>query len=126
MTNLIQPVDPHMSDAFVECHADGHQWRHQGFVGAPTWKPPFGMNGAVARYSVCQNCGGERARWYTRSGEVQNRYKMRDGYYHKRSTPDDYAPTRLEYRQRVVVTLFEQFAASIEQAPKRARKAAAR
>jgi hypothetical protein len=57
-------------------------------------------------------------RWYTRSGEVVNRYRMADGYYHKRSTPDDAAPSRLEWRQQLVITLFDDLGT-----PKRTRKA---
>lgn len=125
MSDLVQPVAARREAAFLECHADGHQWRHEGFVGAPDWTPPFGMHGAIARHSICTNCGAERARWYTRSGEVQNRYKHQEGYLHKRSAPDDYAPSRLEYRQRLVVDLFAAFADSIDAAPKRTRKRAA-
>jgi hypothetical protein len=52
-----------------------------------------------------------------------NKYKMADGYYHQRTAPDDYAPSRLEYRKQLVVTLFEGFGAPIEAAPQRpARK----
>jgi hypothetical protein len=73
------------------------------------------MHGALARRSVCQNCGTERARWYTRSGAVENRYRHPDGYLHKRTAPDDFAPSRLDYRKKLVAGLFE------EQAP-RSRK----
>ena len=112
---------------FVECHADGHQWKHQGFVGSPDWRPPLGMHGAIARHSTCSNCTGERARWYTRSGEVLNTYRMPEGYYHKRQTPDDFAPTRQEWRQELVVSLFAEFEESVAKAPRKraaARKAA--
>jgi hypothetical protein len=122
---LVRPVSAKLKSAFLECHAEQHQWRHDGVVGAPDWMPPLGMQGAIARHSTCVSCGGERARWYTRSGEVINRYRMPDGYYHVRSTPDDYAPTRLEYRKQLVVTLFDQLDARDETATKRKRKAAA-
>lgn len=120
MTNLVQPVDRHREDAFVACHSEGHQWRHQGLIGAPDWMPPFGMMGAIARHSLCTSCGTERARWYTRSGEATNRYRAPEGYYHKRQTPDDYAPTRLEWRQRLVVTLFAQFEERTSETPRKA------
>lgn len=108
--SLIRPVT--MRDAFLDCHADGHQWHHQpGKVdpidAQPGLKPPWGTMTAVGRRSTCTSCGGERIRWYTRSGEVVNRYRMQDGYYHKRSTPDDTAPSRLDYRRQLVITLFD-------------------
>ena len=50
----------------------------------------------------------ERVRWYTRFGEVVNRYKAAEGYYHQRAKgDDDPAPTRLEWRQTLVATLFD-------------------
>lgn len=67
----------------------------------------------------------ERARWYTRSGEVQNTYKAAEGYYHRRQTPDDFAPTRQEWRQELVVSLFAEFEASVAKAPARGRRKAA-
>jgi hypothetical protein len=67
----------------------------------------------------------ERGRWYTRSGDVVNTYKPPEGYYHKRQSPDDYAPSRLEWRQELVVSLFAEFEESVGAAPrKRTRKAA--
>ena len=105
---LVQPVSPHLKTSFLDCHSDGHQWRHAGIVGYPEWTPPEGMQGAIARRSVCESCGTERARWYTRSGAVENRYRHPEGYLHKRQTPDDFAPTRLEYRQALVATLFKE------------------
>jgi hypothetical protein len=105
-------VSRSQEQAFLECHSDGRQWRHAGIVGAPEWMPPHGMHGAIARRSVCTSCGTERARWYTRSGEVENRYRHPEGYLHKRSAPDDYAPSRQDYRKRLVADLF----AEVEQA----------
>lgn len=83
------------------------------------------MQNAIARHSLCSNCSMERARWYTRSGEVTNTYKPAEGYYHKRSTPDDVAPTRREYRQELVVSLFAEFEQSVAKAPRRRQKARA-
>lgn len=112
--------------AFLDCHADGHQWRHEGVVGAPDWKPPLGMYGALARHSICTSCASERARWYTRSGEVINRYRYTDGYQHVRHGPDDEpAPTRLEYRQRLAFTLFAEVDAKAERAQRRRTRKAA-
>jgi hypothetical protein len=112
-------VNGDLERSLVECHADGHQWRHHGFVGAPDWTPPLGMHGAIARHSFCSSCGMERARWYTRSGEAVNRYKPREGYYYKRSAPDDFAPSRLEWRKTLVVSLFAEFEQAVDQAPRK-------
>ena len=122
--SLVRPVNQKLKDAYLECHGDGHQWRHEGFVGAPEWTAPFGMQGAIARHSICTNCGCERARWLTRRGEVQNRYKHPDGYLHKRSAPDDYAPSRLEYRRELAETMFAQFEEALAKAPRKAKPAA--
>lgn len=107
VTQLVQPVSPQLRFAFTECHADGHQWKHQGRVGAPDYSAPEGFGNAIGRLSVCTSCGSERVRWYTRSGDVVNRYKYRDGYAHKRSGVDDIAPSRLEWRQQLVISLFD-------------------
>ena len=127
MSDLVQPVATRREQQFLECHAEGHQWRHEGIVGAPHWTPPFGMQGAIARHSICTSCGTERARWYVRSGESQLRYRHPEGYLHKRSTPDDFAPSKLDYRQRVVVTLFAELEQRMAEPQKfrRARKSAA-
>lgn len=127
MADLIRPISEQQRERFAECHADGHQWRHEGIVGAPDWMPPLGMQSAIARHSICTSCGSERARWLTRSGEVLNRYRHADGYLHKRSAPDDFAPSRQEWRRQLAVTLFARFdeQASRQAAPRRARKRAA-
>jgi hypothetical protein len=83
------------------------------------------MQNAIARHSVCTNCTMERGRWYTRSGEVLNTYKPPEGYYHKRQAPDDYAPTRKEYRQELVVSLFAEFEAAMSKAPRKRKTASA-
>lgn len=107
MTQLVRKISREMRLAITSCHADGHQWQHQGRVGAPEYSAPFGFEESVGRLSVCASCGSERVRWYTRSGNATNRYRYADGYSHKRSSPDDDpAPSRLEWRQRLVVTLF--------------------
>lgn len=129
MTTLVQPSS--LEAAFLDCHSDGHQWRHtpgaidpseaEPGLSAPSWH-----HGCIGRRSVCQSCGGERIRWMTRSGEVVNRYRMREGYYYDRKVNDEPAPSRLEYRQRMVSTLFAEFEAAINSAPrKRAAKQAA-
>lgn len=107
--SLIQPASP-LREAFVSCHSEGHQWRHEGKVGGsePGMRPPFGWSDSVATHSVCTSCTSERFRWYTRSGEVIPRYHYADGYLHKkRSVEDEAAPTKQWWRQQLVVSLFE-------------------
>ena len=97
--SLVQPVSEALRDAYVACHSEGHQWRHEGRVGGsePGARPPHGMTDAVARRSVCTSCTSERFR-----------YHYADGYLHRKATPDDdAAPTRQWWRQQLVVTLFE-------------------
>lgn len=124
MTPLFEPVSPELRAAFLQCHTEGHQWRPAGRLGGSEAeaRPPFGMLDAVATVSQCVSCTSERFRWYTRSGELISRYRHAEGYLHKRADPDDVAPTRLEYRQRFVVTLFDEMT---PRAPARARKRAA-
>ena len=105
----VTPISKTLRQAFIDCHADGHQWRHEGLLGGsdPGARPPFTAHDSVARVSVCASCTSERFRWYTRSGEVINRYRHAEGYLHERTSEDDVAPTRQEWRQRLVVTLFD-------------------
>lgn len=129
MTQLFRPVDPHVTEAFVECHAEGHQWRPVGKLDpsqaepglrAPSWA----SSQCVGRLSQCVNCGGERVRWYTRSGEVVPRYRHREGYLHKREAGDtDPAPTRQDWRKRLVISLFDDLGTPEVQQPKRGRRA---
>jgi len=109
--SLVRPVSERLKGAFVACHSEGHQWRHEGRVVGGSEegvRPPYGMTDAVARYSTCTSCTSERFRWYTRSGEAINQYRYAEGYLHKKVRPDDEAaPTRQWWRQQLVVTLFE-------------------
>lgn len=119
VTQLVQPIAPQTRLAITTCHAEGHQWRHVGPVGAPEYSAPYGFESGVARLSTCANCDTKRVRWYTRAGDATNRYYYADGYSYRKTSPDDdAAPTRHEWRQRLVVTLF----GDVEQ-PKRKRAA---
>jgi hypothetical protein len=109
VTPLVQTAS-RLRDAFMSCHAEGHQWRHEGRIGGsdPGANPPFGAFDAVGRVSVCTSCGSERVRWYTRSAEAINRYKYADGYTHKKlRDDDDPAPTRFDWRKMMVRQLFD-------------------
>lgn len=110
---VIKPLRPALQQAFLDCHSEGHQWVHmKGTVdpalAEPGMRAPLDMRTAIGRRSTCSSCGCERVRWYTRSGEVVNRYRYLDGYLHQRTTEDDYAPSRLEWRQRLVTQLFDE------------------
>lgn len=72
-------------------------------------RAPYWASGTtVGRRSSCVSCGAERIRWYTRTGEVVNRYRYQDGYLHKRDAGDEEpAPSRQDWRKRLVLTLFE-------------------
>lgn len=93
--------------------------------------PWGGSTTTLGRRSHCICCGGDRIRWYTHNGEVVNRYRMRDGYYHDRSLDDEPAPTRREWRQRLVTSLMDlgvpdaKPATTIRAAKRTPRKAAA-
>lgn len=103
MTNALE-------EAFLDCHADGHQWRPVGLVdpieAEPGLRPPWNADLTRGKRWTCVSCTGERVRWYTRAGEVVNRYRMAEGYYHRRATPDDVAPTRQEWRAQLARRLF--------------------
>ncbi len=98
--------------AYLDCHADGHQWHHEEGVvdpldAEPGLRAPYGAL-ARGRRSFCQSCGCERIRWYMRSGEVVPKYKHPEGYLHKkREENDEPAPSKLQWRQQLVATLFE-------------------
>ena len=124
VTDLITPISPHVTQAQVDCHAEGHQWRPAGRVdpmeAEPGMRAPWGGNGTVGRRSHCISCQAERIRWYTRSGEVVNRYRYQDGYLYKREAGDlEPAPTRQEWRQRLVVSLFADLGTPTKAARKR-------
>lgn len=132
MTPLVQPVNRTLEAAFLRCHSTGHEWRHEPGVidpsqAEPGMRAPWGSGTSVGERSRCVSCTGERVRWYTRSGEVINKYRMADGYYHNSRIDDEPAPSKLEWRKRLVVTLFDDFVETVEQAPRKrqARKAAA-
>ena len=109
---LVRQVSQDTKFAFVECHAEGHQWRHlKGIIDPleadPGMRPAFGSTTARGRRSQCTSCGMHRVRWYTRGGEVVNRYKAADGYYHDSKADSSPAPSRLEWRQTLCTTLFD-------------------
>ena len=119
---IVRPVPKRIREAFLVCHSEGHQWRHEGRLGGSDQdaRPPLGITDAAGRLSICTSCGCERIRWYTRSGEVMNRYRHADGYLHRKESEDDAAPSKLEWRQRLVVSLF----ADLERSSRRSHRRA--
>ena len=126
MTQLVTPVNPDHRLAFVQCRSEGHEWRHTGRVGGsdPDRRPPLAMYGSVGVISICASCATERIKWYTRSGEVVSRYRHPEGYLHDRRETDQPAPSRLEWRQSYVTTLFADFTAAVDGASKRGARRA--
>jgi hypothetical protein len=123
VTQLFTSPSPALQAAFIDCHSEGHQWRHEGRIGGsdPGARPPFGEYDSVGRVSSCASCGSSRTRWHTRSGEAVNRYDYAEGYTHRKSGPDDEpAPTRLQWRQQLVISLFADMGAPISTKRKRA------
>lgn len=127
MTPLYDTPRPAVAQAQMECHAEGHQWRPLGLLdpsqAEPGLRAPWGGNGTLGRQAQCVSCGGRRVRWYTASGDVVNRYKYQDGYLHQRGPDDEPAPTRGEWRQRLVKTLWESLEAQAHPEPAPTRKA---
>lgn len=110
---LVRAVSDAVKMSYVLCHAEGHQWRHQNGIvdpidAEPGLRPPYDEQTARGTRSTCTSCTTQRVRWYTRSGSVVPRYKHPDGYLHRRTSSDDEpAPSKLQWRQTLVVTLFD-------------------
>lgn len=94
---------------FAACRSMGHEWHHQKPIGVDDESPfraPFGgTTGMVGIPSTCTQCGTERMRWVTRSGESLMRYLHPDGY----STHGEERLTAMEWRKNYVATIFETF-----------------
>ena len=108
---LVRTVSERAKLSFIECHSEGHTWRRQKGHVDPSdaesgLRPPYNMTRAVGRRATCDSCGMERLRWYTASGEVFNRYRPADGYYHKSTSDGEAAPSRLEWRRTLISTVF--------------------
>jgi len=106
----VRAIDPTVKRSYLRCHSRSHQWRHEDGVidpleAEPGLRPPFGQDCRGER-SFCISCGCEKVAWFTRSGQVENKYRYPDGYLHKKSGPDDAAPSKLEWRLELVTTLF--------------------
>jgi hypothetical protein len=119
---LYTAVNPQLQAAYVSCHAEGHQWRYTGKLGGsePGARPPGGAVDSVATLWQCVNCTEERERWYDRRGNMTPRYRQPEGYSYKRMSPDDdAAPTRADWRQRLVVTLFDDMTPTAKRQPRK-------
>ena len=95
---------------FAECRSMGHAWQHaRKAVGVDDdhgWSVPFGGSfGMVGLPSTCTNCGTERMRWISRSGETIPRYRHPDGY--SRHGEERLSPQ--EWRSQYVASIFDAF-----------------
>ena len=98
---------------YLECRSLGHEWHRLPPIGvddtSDQWRRPFGyQTGMMGIPSHCQNCGKDKIRWITRSGESITRYADPEGYA---KHGDDVRSVR-EYRSEYVETLFTSFEAA--------------
>jgi hypothetical protein len=105
---------------FIRCRAFSHSWKWEKPLGIddehPTIKKPFGMSfGMIGFPAVCMNCGQEKVKWISRSGESMTRREYPEGY--QKSGDDALSPA--EYRHEYVESIFAQFEAAIDRAPRR-------
>jgi hypothetical protein len=92
---------------FAECRSLGHEWRKGSVLGTDdthdSFKRPFGAaTGMIGIPSRCANCGTNKVRWITRSGESVTRYEHPDGY----SRHGDEVLSAKEWRHEYVETIF--------------------
>lgn len=98
---------------YAMCRSMGHSWHHTKPVGSDEyenlngWRVPFGGSyGMVGIPSTCTECGKERMRWVSRSGESFIRYRDPDGY----ETHGDDRRSMTEWRRLFVGKIFDDFA----------------
>lgn len=94
---------------FALCRSMGHEWHHEGPIGSDDqthdhFRRPFGGSfGMVGLPSTCKQCGTERMRWITRTGESHVRYHHPDGY--AQHGEDRMRP--VEWRRTYVASIFD-------------------
>ena len=93
---------------FAPCRSMGHEWHHGRPFGVDDESPdvprPYGYStGMVGLPSSCGQCGMERVRWVTRSGEVITRYRPPEGY----SRHGEDRLSAQEWRRLHVAAIFE-------------------
>lgn len=103
---------------FAECRSLGHEWRKGKPIGIDDndgRRKPFGMDtGMIGIPSHCANCGTEKVRWISRSGDSTTRYEYPDGY----SRHGDDRLTAQEWRHEYVETIWAQFETNIQKGKK--------
>jgi len=109
---------------FIRCRAFSHSWQWHKPLGIdddhPTIKKPFGMAyGMIGFPATCMNCGQEKVKWISRSGEAFTRREYPEGY--QRTGDDALSPA--EYRHDYVESIFAQFEQARKVTPIRAKKA---
>ena len=95
---------------FLRCRAFSHSWDWKDPLGIdddhPTIRKPYGLNtGMIGFPATCMNCGQQKVKWITRSGESITRREYPDGY--QKSGDEALAPS--EYRHEYVESIFQQF-----------------
>lgn len=95
----------------------GHEWHHNTPIGTDDaanmtdnpktpFRAPFGGSyGMVGIPSVCKQCGTERMRWISRSGEMIVRYMHPDGY----AQHGEERLSTTQWRVTYVSTIFDTF-----------------
>lgn len=104
-----RPVAP-IEVRFAECRSLGHEWRKGRAIGTDdehdTFSRPYGASeGMIGIPSSCPNCGTQKVRWITRSGESLTRYQHPDGY----SRHGDERLSSQEWRKSYVTSMFAEF-----------------
>ena len=110
---------------YARCRAFSHEWHWGKPLGIddahPTITKPFGMGtGMIGFPAECQNCGQEKVKWITRSGEAITRRRYPEGY----QKHGDEALSPAEYRHDYVETIFAQFEQNVTRLSSSSRKKA--
>lgn len=95
---------------YARCRAFQHSWSWSDPLGIddshPTISKPFGMSqGMIGFPAVCTNCGQQKVKWITRSGESITRREYPEGY----QKSGDEALSPQEYRHEYVESIFASF-----------------
>ena len=109
---------------FIRCRAFSHSWHWGEPLGNddahPTIKKPFGIfEGMIGFPATCTNCGQEKVKWITRSGESVTRRTYPDGY--QKHGDEALAPS--QYRHEYVESIFQQFEQNVTRLSSRRKKA---
>ena len=112
-----------LEQVYLRCRAFSHSWTWHDPLGIddehPTIKKPFGrMMGMIGFPASCSNCGQQKVKWITRSGESMTRREYPEGY--QKRGDDALAPA--EYRHEYVESIFQQFEQNVTRLSSKRRK----